>query len=288
MASDAQSLRASGGLGTEPKTFSPADLSKEPIFGSEIVTPAAAGAAKAGGGAGKKLAIALGAIAILAAAAAVGYFWVWPLFTGDEEQVTETTPPPALPTPTPPPAPSHQGYFKTAPSGGTKSVTLSSLTLGGLTTALKATSSEATSTALLKEVVVSVNNKSLTSTSLVGVILPGSGLEAYIEGDVTAFAYYTNGKSYPGYIFKLKESASSTAAKAAAAKIETSANLAALYPENPGAAKGGWKDGSVGSVKTRYQAYTAAGASLNYGWVGNYLVISTSYDGFKKALDLLK
>lgn len=287
MASDAESLKSTGGMATKPKTFSPADLAKEPVFGAEIVSPAPA--TPRPGGAGKKLALALGAVAILAAAAAVGYFFVWPLFTGEEE-VTETAPPPqptgGLPTP-PPPPPSHQSYFKTAPSGGTKSVSLSSLTLSELVSALKATSGEATSTALVKEVAVSVSGKALTSTALVAVILPGSGLETYLEGDATVYAYYTGGKSYPGYVFKLKENASSTAAKTAAAKIEQSTNLTALYPESPGAAKGTWKSGSVSGVNTRYQAYSTAGASLNYGWLNNYLVISTSYDGFKKALELL-
>src|SRR3989344_5150568 len=40
MASDRESLQRSGGLGTEPKTFSPADLSKEPVFNAEITSPA--------------------------------------------------------------------------------------------------------------------------------------------------------------------------------------------------------------------------------------------------------
>ena len=133
-----------------------------------------------------------------------------------------------------------------------------------------------------------MNGSAATSGQVLGVLVPGSGLETYLEADVTVFAYYNGGKSYPGYVFKLKSGADLVSAQAAAAKIEASANLAALYPDNPGAPKGGWKDGSVGGVKTRYLAYSSAGASVNYGWAGNYLVISTSYEGFKKAAELLK
>lgn len=286
MASDADSLKSTGGLGAEPRTFSPADLAKEPVITSEIVSPAVTGAATAGTS-GKKIAIILGAIAVLALAAAVGYYFVWPLFSGEEEQVTETTPPPPLLPTAPPPTPAHQSYFSTPPSGGAKSVTLGSLTLGELSKTLKATSSEATSTGVIKEVTLASGSKSLTSAQVLGLIAPGSGLEAYMEGDITAFAYYAKGISYPGYIFKLRSNADAKVAQTAAAKIETSVNLAALYPDNPGAPKGTWKNGSVNGISTRYQAYSSTGASLNYGWVGNYLVISTSYDGFKKAVELL-
>lgn len=292
MSSDAESLQASGGLGTEPKTFSPADLTKEPVFTSEIVSPATPASA---GTSGKKLGMLLAALGVLAVAAAVGYFFVWPLVTKEEPQETVvTTPTSTLPTPspapTPPPAPpsGHQSYF-VKPTSGSKQIALSSLTLTQLAGALKATSTDATSTGVLREIVLTVDNKNATSASLVSIIFPGSGLEAYLESDATIFAYYMNGRTYPGYIFKLKSGADLKVAQAAAAKIEQSANLTALYPESPGAPKGSWKSGSVSGVSTRYQAYSSAGASLNYGWVNNnYLVLSTSFDGFKKAVELLK
>lgn len=287
MASDADSLKRSGGLGTEPKTFSPADLAKEPVFASEITSPA--GAARKAGASSKKTGLVAGVIAILAVAAAVGYFFVWPLLSPKEEpqETVVTTPPPTLPTETPSPASTHQSYFSTSPSGGSKEAALTSLTLSQLSGALRASSGEATSTGVVKEIVFTANGSAVTSANLVGLLFPASGLEAYLESDATIYAYYSNNKTYPGYIFKLKDGADAKAAEAAATKIEASANLAALYPESPGAPKGSWKDGSVGSTKTRYLAYSVAGASINYGWVNNYLVISTSFDGFKKAVELL-
>ena len=289
MASDADSLKRSGGLGTEPKTFSPADLAKEPVFASEIVSPAGAGAAKAGVS-GKKVGLVAGAAAILFLAALAGYFFVWPLFSGSEEEqvVTETTPPPVLPTETPaPPAPTSQSLF-TKPAASTKEVSLSTLTLAELSSALKTKSGEAAATGTVKEVIVKVNGTSATSSALLNVLVPGTGLESMLEPLVTSFIYYDAKGAWPGYIFKLKSGTNPAAAQTSTVKIEQSVNLAALYLTSPGAPKGGWKDGSVDSAKTRYLAYSAAGASLNYGWVNNYLVISTSYDGFKKALDLIK
>ncbi|MBI3088724.1 MAG: hypothetical protein HYY99_00465 [Candidatus Colwellbacteria bacterium] len=291
MASDTESLRTSGGLGTEPKTFSPADLSKEPVFAPEITSPAGGAAAGAGG---KKLGLLAGAIGVLALAAAVGYFFVWPLITKEEPQETVVTAPTStLPTaaaPTPPaPVPSaHQSYF-VRPPANTKQVVIENVTLSQLASSLKASSGEVTSTSVFSEILLqTTGSKAVSSTSLIGLIAPGSGLEPSLESDVTAFAYYINGKSYPGYIFKLKSGADLKAAQTAATQIENSANLAALYPESPGAPKGSWKSGSVSGVQTRYLVYASAGASLNYGWVNNYLVVSTSFEGFKKAVDLLK
>ncbi|MEX2033550.1 MAG: hypothetical protein WD889_03320 [Candidatus Colwellbacteria bacterium] len=286
MASDAESLKTTGGLGTEPKTFSPADLTKEPIFTSEVTSPA--GAPKAGAS-GKKLGLAAGAVAILALAAAVGYFFVWPLLSGKETpQVTEITPPPTLPTETPaPPAPISQSFF-TKPAASTEEVSLSALTLAELSSALKTKSGEVVATGTVKEVILKVNGISATSSALLNVLVPGTGLESMLEPLATSFVYYDAKGAWPGYVFKLKSDTSVAAAQTSTAKIEQSTNLAALYLTSPGtASKNGFKSGSVAGVNTRYLTYSSPGTSLNYGWVNNHLVISTSFDGFKKAIELL-
>lgn len=286
MASDAESLKATGGLGTQSKTFSPADLAKEPVFTSEITSPA--GAPKAGAS-GKKLGLAAGAVAVLALAAAVGYYFVWPLFSGEETpQVTEVTPPPTLPSETPtPPAPTSQSLF-IKPAASTKEVSLNALTLAELSSALKTKSGEAAATGTIKEVILKVNGTSVTSSALLNVLVPGTGLESVLDPLATSFIYYDAKGAWPGYVFKLKSGTSPAAVQTSTAKIEQSANLAALYLTSPGtASKNGFKSGSVVGVNTRYLSFSS-GASLNYGWwVNNYLVISTSFDGFKKAIELL-
>lgn len=286
MASDAESLKSTGGLGTQPKTFSPADLAKEPVFTSEITSPA--GAAHAPKVSGKKMGLVAGAAAVLVLAGAVGYFFVWPLFSGKETpQVTEVTPPPLLPVkPTPPPAPTSQSFF-TKPAASTKEINLSALTLAELTSALKTKSGEAAATGTVKEVVLKVNGASATSSALLNVLVPGTGLEAMLEPQVASFIYYDAKGAWPGYVFRTKSDTTPAAAQTSTVKIEQSTNLAALYLVSPGAAsKNGFKNGSAAAVNTRYLSF-AGGASLNYGWVNNYLVLSTSFDGFKKAIELL-
>ena len=284
MASDRESLQRSGGLGTEPKTFSPADLSKEPVFNAEITSPA--GVVEKGAG-GKKIGIAVGAIAILALAGAIGYFLVWPNFSDKEEpQVTKVTPPALLPAEPTPPAPTSQSFF-TKSAASTKEVNLSVLTLAELSLALKTKSGESVATGTVKEVILKVNNTSATSSALLSVLVPGTGLESMLESGATSFIYYDTKGAWPGYVFKLKSGTNPAAAQTSTAKIEQSTSLAALYLASPGTVStGGFKNGSAGAIKTRYLSF-ASGASFNYGWVNNYLVISTSFDGFKKAVALL-
>ena len=285
MASDRESLQRSGGLGTEPKTFSPADLSKEPVFNAEITSPA--GVVEKGAG-GKKIGIAVGAIAILALAGAIGYFLVWPNFSDKEEpQVTKVTPPALLPAEPTPPAPTSQSFF-TKPATSTEQRDLSVLTLTELSSALKTQpGEESAAVGTVKEVILKVNNTPATSSALLNVLVPGTGLESMLESGATNFIYYDSKGAWPGYVFKLKSGTNPAAAQTSTAKIEQSTSLAALYLASPGTAStGGFKNGSAGAIKTRYLSFTS-GASFNYGWVNNYLVISTSFNGFKKAVELL-
>ncbi len=286
MASDAESLKSTGGLGTQSKTFSPADLAKEPIFTSEITSPA--GTPHAREVSGKKMGLVAGAAAILVLAALIGYFFIWPLFSGKEApQVTEVTPPaPLLPVKPTPPAPISQSFF-TKPAASTKEVNLSVLTLAELSSALRTKPGESVATGTVKEVILKVNGTPVTSSALLNVLVPGTGLESMFDPDVMSFIYYDAKGAWPGYVFKLKSGTNLAAAGTSTAKIEQSTNLAALYLTSPGvASKNGFRNGSAAAVNTRYLSF-ASGASLNYGWVNNYLVISTSFDGFKRAVQLL-
>lgn len=286
MASDAESLKSTGGLGTEPKTFSPADLAKEPIFTSEIASPA--GTTRASGVSSKKMGLVAGAAAILVLVGAVGYFFIWPLLSNKEApQVTEVAPPaPLLPVNPTPPAPISQGFF-IKPAAGIKEVNLSVLTLAELSSALKTKTGEPVAAGAVKEIILKVNGTSATSSALLNVLLPGTGLESMLEPGVTSFIYYDAKGAWPGYAFKLKSGTDPAFTATSTVKIEQSTNLAALYLTGPGtASKNGFKSGSVAGVNTRYLSFSN-GASLNYGWFDNYLVISTSFDGFKKAVELL-
>ncbi|MBI2010949.1 MAG: hypothetical protein HYS89_01820 [Candidatus Colwellbacteria bacterium] len=277
MASDTSSLKQTGGLGPEPKTFRPSDFITEPAMPAGVVV---------GAKSPKKLAAVIaGVVAFLALAGGVTYFFLLPLFTGEEEvEAPVVTPPPAE---MPGPALVHQSYFSEAPDA-TEAVGVSALTQAELTAVLEASAATQTS-GTIKEVALTAGGNPVSAGDFLALMLPGSNLSASLEQDFTAFIYRDANGNWPGYVFKLKSDSDLVAAKTEVALIESSANLSSFYLVSPGTPSAtGFKDGKANSVTTRYLAYFNAGASFNYGWSGDYLILSTSYNGFVKAAGLLE
>lgn len=108
-------------------------------------------------------------------------------------------------------------------------------------------------------------------------------LSAYFSEDFTTFLYYDANGAWPGFVAKLKTGASVTAAKTLMSKIETPvSNISNFYLVAPGTANvAGFK---TGAASARYLPFSKTGASFNYGWSGNYLVISASYAGYNAAV----
>ena len=105
------------------------------------------------------------------------------------------------------------------------------------------------------------------------------------EDDFTAAIYSDADGTWPAYILKLKADASQVEAQTEINQLESSANLANLFLENPGTpSAAGFKTGQANGVATRYLAYSQKGAGLNIAWSGDKLIISASYNGLKKAL----
>ncbi|MEK9176978.1 MAG: hypothetical protein AAB923_01660, partial [Patescibacteria group bacterium] len=96
---------------------------------------------------------------------------------------------------------------------------------------------------------------------------------------------YNDAGAWPGMVARLKSGVSIEDAKTAMSALE-GADLSALYLLSPGVFDP-FKDGSINSYPTRYARGSATGASLNYGFAGNYFFVSTSYDGLKTAAGLL-
>ena len=111
---------------------------------------------------------------------------------------------------------------------------------------------------------------------------------ANFDKDMTTFIYKDANGSRPGYIFKLKDPANLATVSATIKGIESSSNLPNLFLTPPGAAVGVFKDSiAVGDSNARYINYSSIGSSFNYAWFNNYLVVGTSFNGFKEALKLL-
>ncbi|MBI2592850.1 MAG: hypothetical protein HYW37_01650 [Candidatus Colwellbacteria bacterium] len=305
MVSDSAGMRESGGMQPQPKTFRPEDLGGAPVFRPR--EPAVPGAGPEKPAPTRMILIVGGAVLFLLVAAAVFYFFVRPILSPSAEILPAETAPPAAETPLPvqvppesetPPAPAalptppvpvftHQSLLNPVPKL-TETLTLSKLELAELTSAIGKATGDTQPAGSVKELVLA--NAALGSGEALGVLLPDldkNFSDANLEKDFTAFAYYDANGVWPGYVFQLKSGIEAGAAKSAFVGIEASKNWPNFYLVNPGT-PAAFKDGApISGNAVRYLSYTKAGASFNYSFLGNYLVLSTSYSGFKEAAKLL-
>lgn len=243
-----------------------------------------------------------GIVIVLAGA---GYLFYDDIFTGAPASVVppvaQIPEPPPVPEPTPEPTPEplppvptfqHQSLFTSAPTL-TSVVPLTELTATTIASAL--TGTPGTTETSIREVAFTVNGNPITVGALFAAVAPTvftSDTIALFHEDPTVFSYVDTNGSWPGYIFSLKEGGvSADVAPAVQTAIEAvqPSSFATLFATTPGTAQT-WKQGKTGTVTNRYLVFTngAVTTSLNYGWVANRLVISTSYDGFKEAVRRLQ
>lgn len=172
------------------------------------------------------------------------------------------------------------------------------------------TLSASTSLVSIKELLTAESaNKPETATALKEVALSDQGgqlvfsdtlpmfltaftsieLAPLFDEDFTSVIFYDSNGAWPGMVAKLKDGADAAAAKTLMAKLETSADLKNLYIGDPGTpAVAGFKAGSANNLALKYLSFSKTGASLNYGWTSNnLLVVSTSYNGVKAILTKL-
>jgi len=254
---------------------------------------------------------------------AVGYFYVYPTFFG--RGGVEVPPPPVAenqpaPAPTPPIVPQvpvvseetttttstatttgeavppaeetgvfgeHQSLFKTA--ADLKATT--SIAAWSADTVSKIVTFSVAQVPVLKEVLLeNADGTVAVFADMASALLPdvfAGGLGSRFVPDFTFFIYTNDKGSWPGFAARLKAGESLTEVKAAVAKLEASENLVNLFAVAPGSPTV-WKSGTTEGVQNRYLTYGQAGASLNYGWQGDILVVGTSYAGFQEALKRLK
>ncbi|MDP3725490.1 MAG: hypothetical protein Q8R20_03420 [Nanoarchaeota archaeon] len=254
---------------------------------------------------------------IVLGAGVIGYFFVFPLFGGsDATTPPTTTPPPASPiapgtpdegtglfdipsgnvdvppatdtvTPTTPPAsvpppssalpPAHTSFLS-IPADLASKISIESVTVGALQQAIGFTTAQVAS---LKEVVLTRDGSPLRLSDLGSGLLPQfftEDVSGLFEEDFT-YAVYTDTKgSWPVYVFRVSPSRDIASAKSKFAMIEkeSAGTLGNLYLSSPGGT-GTWKDGQILGTPGRYVTFTQAGASLNYLWLENFLVVGTSY-----------
>lgn len=252
--------------------------------------------------------VALIVAIVIVGLAALGYFVVYPLFFGESEPIptVSTAPEPqALPI-TPPteevtttttpeaPAPeegqpSHVSVFKTPADVSMENASV--VTGGSLT---NVTFSSPVSPSITEVINKDATGNLVSFGTIMQTIFGGdfsSGIlsNAFPSAKVSEFIFTNaNGDRVLGIVAEADSTTSLADLKTAFAQtFEASQGLAGVFATDPGT-PGLWKDGQTGGVQNRYLTFSNPGFSINYGWSGNVLVISGSYEGFKAALQRLQ
>lgn len=297
LASDSETLKASGGIETAPKTFIPAPLGREKVY-----NPAAAPVVSAKKKGSSKLILIVGIIVIVAGLGALGFMFLKPLLIAPQNEIPEIVPPEELPEePTPPEEPEapteeipvHASFFVT-PADSLGQISMPDVSLTTLKAAIFApeggTEKPGLADNAIKEIVVSVADKLLAFPQFISMVLPEMNAEAItpvFEDDFTLFIHKDGTNELLGFIAKVKADADPETLAAISTAFEASPNLHNFYAVAPGTLSA-FKDGSVNGDPVRYAPFSTAGYAFNYGWFkdssgSDYFVAASSYKGITAA-----
>ncbi len=244
-------------------------------------------------------------VIIIVGLAVLGYFVIYPMFfatpTLQPAPVAENpTPPPVTPTSTeivpaptstasttPPAVQPHVSLFKTPADA---SLTATTITTGATLASLNIQTSTAPQLVEVTYQDQTGNPVGFASVmhTVFGLSLNAPALQNTWDDQGTAgFVYVdSSGKEWLGYVTAITSNANLSDIQAAFTQaFESNTSWVGAFATDPGT-PGTWKSGSVSGVPTRYLPLSS-GASINYAWSGNTLVISTSYNGFKDVLSKL-
>ncbi len=230
---------------------------------------------KRGKGFGKTLIVLLGVLIIAGGLGTFAYFVVFPLVFPTRV---------AAPTLTVPLA--HTSYFSVSVVSRSK-ITFKDLNRSTINEALNQLAASSLSAGTIKELEISGQTGQVQAADYLdkamNLTVSKASLNNWLEKDFTAFMYYDNNGVWPGYVFKIKSGAVSAVKSDLYPDIESSADQLYISP----ATLGSWKNGNVSGSSTRYAIGSRPGEAFNYGIFGNYLVLSTNFDGFKVAVNSL-
>lgn len=262
---------------------------------------------------GKGLFVGIITVIIVVGLALLGYFVIYPMFfaaptfqpSATTQTPSETPSVPATPatstenpvstatssavaTTTAPSAPAHVSLFKTSPEGTLTAATvttgaglsgLSISTTGGPKLIEINYADQSGQPIGFSSIMQTVFGLNFSSSSVLGSAWNDQGTAGFVYVDAS-------GTPWLGFVTAINSNASLAAVKSAFAQsFEAASGWSGAFASDPGTA-GTWKSGTTDGVANRYLTFSS-GMSLNYGWSGNDLVISTSYAGFKDALSKL-
>lgn len=284
--SDLKSLESSGGVAPKAETVKLDDLTPA-IPGA--VAPEASADEPGRTGMGRSIFGALLGFMLVVGVGAAGYFWIYPTLFGEGNQPDVVASPPSGNVATLAPQPIvHRSLFTKLPTL-TGTIAVQRVTQGGLTQALQQEAANQAPAKSIKELAFTDGDGApLRFGETIVALLPGlnkGDIQNTVEDDFTGFLYYNEKGVWPGYVAKLKSTAVPADVQAAFAGLE-GLDVAALYLKDPGVGEN-FQTGPFRGAPIRYRVFAASGASFNYGTVGDYMLIATSFDAFKSAVDLL-
>lgn len=290
LGSDTRSI-GRGDAAPMPESVLPPTGATDPMFKPETqVDPSFTppeGGEEMGSGKGKKLWLWIAVGIAVVAVAVIGYF-VYPLIFGGGT-AEPTPPPPTPPVAPPPPAPevrAHQSFFVDANTPKSEALLTN---VSRDTVVITLSSLAAQSAGTVQEVAILDQNRSQVQSSVFlkefVTDVAASQMAPWFEDDFTAFVYYDANGAWPGYIFKIKAGVNLDEVKTNASVVE-GGDLSRFYLSAPGTFSA-FKSGSLSGKATRYAVGSQPGASFNYGVMGDYLILSTSFNGLKAAVPML-
>jgi len=299
--SDVKSVEETGGGMPEPEVIQPSELNDMggPIAPPETTTPDVVEVETKGGA--RRWLVWLLVIAIVVGVALLGYKYAGPLLFPQDTDLEGTT---TVTTPEEPvvPAITHVSAFGNSADSITP-LSINDYSLVAILTALQNEGSNILANNEgegLKEVTFSVGGNLASSYDFLTTILPelkdsdaGNMIKGSFEKDFTSFLYYNTSRLgygvWPGYILKLQNPETSDYDYVGIRKILEEiegASIKNAFLTPPVADPSSFKTGPVGDTHTSRYASFGSGtkASFNYGLIGDYLIISTTYKGLIQAI----
>lgn len=248
----------------------------------------------------------LGVFMLLAAAALFfgSYYVLYPLLSGQKSPAPPVARPATSSTAAVQPVPAkpsfeHRSFFKQAVDG-TFALAISSSSAGfqAVDQQLRQSLARFTSNSTFFEIVPqSPDGQPLAAndflSSIGANILSTDFIASSFNQDFTAFLYKNKSGLpnrqaglWPGCILRLKGNQTPFFFQSDVSKIENaSASLQNLFLMSPGSPIGGFHDALISGQPIRILNFSNASSVLAYGWFFNkYLIISTSLDGLKQAI----
>lgn len=256
--------------GAKPEFFSPETFEASPI-------PAGV---KSDSSLVKNIILVVVSVIFVGGIGALSYFVVFPLLFPPKGSVT---PPPVVAVPV-----THKSYLVKSPAAEVD-LKLADHKYLTIATALQSEGFNQLSDGQVKEVKISESGTQMPFSTFLSAVSPVASALAdggYFEKDFTAILYYDANGVWPVYVAKLKAGANAVDLLSIMKSIEGVLDLGSLYLAPPGSFAD-FKDGQVSGRATRYAVGTQSGASFNYGLLGDYFVLATSYNGLKATAPLL-